>query len=979
MRLGVAMFVAMVVLAGVRESTFGAALPVIVDEPLGARYSLGMTLWHLGHNAARIKEFHEYLRNLGYSPEKLLPAKELKPPATVQRILIEPELLTDQQLTGDPNVKPSSGKSWVRDGDYLMSHPADAGPSVDIPLHVSRDGLYRMWIQFYANPGTRGLTVLTFYRAGQESLGPIMQMDEIYDKHEGPAGLAWKDSLIDLAAGEYTLRLSHAIPWWHGGTGYDYRKIDCFYLTDELWGEPPTVEQRKAMRESAAPQGIQWTLTPPLPAADHETWKWWQARPLSWENAASNPRLFTLSKQFWQSIVDDRATKEYSEEKEKLPNYRAPEQQVVFDETWNMVANPVRARRQINTLLADVRREPLGYNYVWHDVGTNIANLTAADKPAAYGNWSLYQNCLFASYGNPVGTVATEVPVTKAGRYSMWVLSSSTNLSYTAPWFGTASVDGEVQFKYHLEGKIPTVWMKMGEVALDKPGKVKVEFTLDGAGAGGTYRKIYALFVVDDPTIIPQGTIRPPWTLDMYKARAGEAGAKPTDRYLLWTTDNPYTPLSQEVWADNTTSGKSWPEKPISPGDVKKDLLMASDTVRAVQVCLRNLTDKPLTCNVEPGPLTGKKSYPGAVTWRVVSFAPYGADRQQWTPFFLLRRPTITVPPYNVAGVWLTVDTRGVPAGDYSSAVRFRRAGLPEGRVVLRVRVSPERANPEQPVLVSGYTQPHEGEAYLRDFVEHGLKVWNGEMSKSEMKKWGIRLLCLYTYKAEDIARVRSKGLDYNDWYCPIHDEPCGKTEEELKSFLNTAQQIRAADPNVRISFNPGESASLDTFKVLAPYCDFWLPYSLHLSQYWGGPEKWAIYKSKPWMWYTTPCLWDKSPDLPNGIYVQIRQVPSQTGQCLGTAYFAMTYPFRDQWDTAYEYISDASTMGSVMSRHGPVPTRTWEATREAIQHADLAMLVRERLGVKTFEEVKDPAMQKLIAEGTVEELIEWLGKNRKE
>ncbi|PIU63999.1 MAG: hypothetical protein COS85_14255 [Armatimonadetes bacterium CG07_land_8_20_14_0_80_59_28] len=92
-----------------------------------------------------------------------------------------------------------------------------------------------------------------------------------------------------------------------------------------------------------------------------------------------------------------------------------------------------------------------------------------------------------------------------------------------------------------------------------------------------------------------------------------------------------------------------------------------------------------------------------------------------------------------------------------------------------------------------------------------------------------------------------------------------------------------------------------------------------------------------------------------------------------------MTYPFRDQWDTAYEYISDASTMGSVMSRHGPVPTRTWEATREAIQHADLAMLVRECLGVKTFEGVKDPAMQKLISEGTVEELIQWLEKNRKE
>ncbi|NLC58354.1 MAG: hypothetical protein GX774_16090, partial [Armatimonadetes bacterium] len=31
----------------------------VVDEPLGARYSLGLTLWHLGHQAERIRQFHE--------------------------------------------------------------------------------------------------------------------------------------------------------------------------------------------------------------------------------------------------------------------------------------------------------------------------------------------------------------------------------------------------------------------------------------------------------------------------------------------------------------------------------------------------------------------------------------------------------------------------------------------------------------------------------------------------------------------------------------------------------------------------------------------------------------------------------------------------------------------------------------------------------------------------------------------------------
>jgi len=924
---------------------------------------LGLTLWHLGHNAELIGRFHEYVRAAGLTPAKLLPASQLKPPATVQRILLEPEWLTPEELHG-----------WQANGDSVTSGATDAGPTLALPLHVPRAGLYRLWVRFYGNPGCRGVTFLKLYRAGRESEGPIGQPDEVYDQPPEEAGPAWKDLLVDLPAGDYTIQMGHVTRWWHGGGGYDRRRIDCLYLTDELWKDPPTAEQLQAMRESAKPEGIQRSFNPPLPTGERATWRWWQLRPISWEEAANHPQLFALSRKFWRGIVDGLAQKDYPEEKEKIPDYRAPERQVVFNETWNLVANPVRARRQIDLLKADVRREPLGYHYVWHDVASHVPGLTDSPKPEAYGNWSYEQGCLFASYGNPTGTVATQIPVPQPGPYSLWVLSSPVNLSYTAPWFGTVSVEGQVQFRYHHAGKIPSVWMKMGEVVLEKPGTVQVEFTLDGAGAGGTYRRIYTLFLVDDPSLIPQGTVRPPWTLEMFRARAAEAGAKPDDPYLLWTTENAYTPLSQEVWADRTTVGQSWPERPVSGRNVTRDLLLARGTCRAVQVGLRNLTEEPIPLNVQPGPLEGRNGrFPAAVTWRVVAFAPYGPDRQSWTPFFLLRRPSVTLPPFNVAGVWLTVDARGVPPGDYSSTVRFTAPSLPERQVRLQVRISPVQANPQNPVLVDGYTQPHEGEAYRRDYVEHGLKVWRGEMTKREMEKWGIRLLALYASTAEDVARIKSLGLDYADWFCPILDEPGGKTEEELKPFLDVAKALRAADPQVRLSFNPGEAATLETFQVLAPYCDFWLPYSLHLSPHWGGPEKWAIYKAKPWMWYTTPCLWDKSPDLPNGIYAQIRQVPSQTGQCVGTAFFALNYPWRDQWDTAYEHIPDASTMGAVQSRHGPVPTRTWEAIREAIQHADLAMLVRERLGVKTFEEITDPDLQRLVAEGTSEELIRWL------
>jgi len=100
--------------------------------------------------------------------------------------------------------------------------------------------------------------------------------------------------------------------------------------------------------------------------------------------------------------------------------------------------------------------------------------------------------------------------------------------------------------------------------------------------------------------------------------------------------------------------------------------------------------------------------------------------------------------------------------------------------------------------------------------------------------------------------------------------------------------------------------------------------------------------------------------------------VPAQPGNCVGTAFFAFYYPFRDPWDTAYEHIKDAAVT-VLPSRHGPVPTRTWEAIREGIQHANLAVMVRERIGADTIDAIEDEAVQKLVSEGSFEDLINWL------
>jgi hypothetical protein len=944
----------------------------VVDEPLGARYSLGLTLWHLGHQAGTISEYHDFARKQKRSPDGLLPPPALIAPSSLSGILIEPEGLDEAHLNG-----------WRTKDQYIISGGGDSGPTATLPLNVPKAGLYRLWIGYEAWTNGIGVTSLRMYRDGAEQLGPLVQPDEFYDQRPATNGPAWHDLLVDLPAGRLLLKLGHVTRWWHGQGTYAPRRVDCIYLTDKLWSAPPAVDVRRAWREGGQPEGVQWNVALPLTAAEQETWRWWQLRPVGWEEAAAQPELFALSRRFWQAKVERLATRNYAEAEK--PDYRQPERQVIFNETWNLVANPVRAQRQIAELEADVSREPLPYNYVWHDVGGNIEGLRPdgtfdTNGPfASHGSWSAKPGELGAGYGAVTGTVATRIRVPKAGIYNLWTLSSRVNLSYTAPWFGRVSVGGEERFTYHHEGKLSNVWTRMGTVTLPADGgEVRVAFTLDGAGAGGTYRRVHTLYLTDDLAQIPGGTVRPSWTLEQYAARALQAGASPDANLLTWLFDDPYVPLSQEVWADATSRGKSWPGDATNPA--AGALILPREACRALQAGLRNLTPAPLTVNVATAPLVGAGgTYPDAISWRVVAFVPDGTEkqtatsRQAWHPFFLLRRPNVTVPPLNVAGVWLTVDTHGVPAGDYTSRIVFREGSGREHVIPLRIRVSTVAPAPVRPVLVDGFTKPQEGEAYEADFTAHGMNVWPGLMSRAEMQRRGIRLLRLGYGSTNGIpewaAKIHALGLKSDDYFVGIKDEPGGTTAEALKPFIDVAQALRAQAPEARVSFNPGEGAELATFEVLAPYCDFWIPYAKHVSApHWGNPKKWAIFHPKPWMWYTTPCLHDKSAREPG-----IRTMPSQKGNCVGVAFFALNYPWRDQWDTGYEHISDASTMGTVRSRHGPVATIVWEHIREAKQTADLAMMVRERLGVATFDAVVDPKLQRLIREGTVEDLLAWL------
>lgn len=482
-----------------------------------------------------------------------------------------------------------------------------------------------------------------------------------------------------------------------------------------------------------------------------------------------------------------------------------------------------------------------------------------------------------------------------------------------------------------------------------------------------TYRGVYGLRITDDEAYVPEGNVAPVLSPRRYQNTLMPCAISPDAGYVM----NLATGVG--------TVGQTWMPTTVEPAAPAFQFTMARDAVRSATVRFRNMEDYPIVLHPRIQALQqGKERFPAALSWRVVSFVPYGARREEWSPFFLLRRPIMVIPPRGAAQLWLTVDNRGLPAGDYQGMLHVEAMNYAESRrfparaISVALRVADVKIEPHQPILLHGWTQPPAGDEY-RDAWFRRFNVWQGPLlSKEEAQQRGVRLQVIPQWDAnarqirERIERAQGLGLEYADFTFSIADEPTGTTLKELAKFIHIAKLIREADPQVRITMNPGEAARAATFRILQPYVDLWNPYALHLTY---GPSG-RDYLKKPWIWYTTPCYQDKTPGIAGQMYNQIRSVLSQPGDCLGTALFAPYYPWRDPWDTAYEHISDVAVFFAP-SRHGLVATPAWEALLEATQHANLARMVREQALAE------DAVAKALWEKGSSEELIAWLESNR--
>ena len=932
-----------------------------VDEPIGPFYSCGLTLDHLGRDRAMIRKFHEHLAAAKIDPAGLGGKRMDAPPSAAIEIVLDPERLAAGEL-------PAWG--WKAEGNCIVGSAADDGPTVRLPLTIPRDGDYLIGIRHHGSTTLSGLTGFKIYSRGKESDGPLL-IDEFNGRPAAVDGWVWHELIATLSAGDYWIDMPHITRQWHApqGVGYGPRKIDCVYLTDALWRELPDEPALEAVRSGGKTAGLRAVRTVPLSAADRDAWKQWRIRPIGWDDARGNPRLFAASHDFWRRQLAALAA-------DPLPpdaDYREPRRQVVFDDVWNMVGNPRRIAEQAAALGGDVSAAVKPAHHY-------LKNAGAADERTGGANcdwWPQADKAVSGTYYNFAGELLYTQAVEPGHTYSFWV--QFRDIGFFEPWQIWASWSGDPskelhwkrdQRSYPADIQPQRAWVKIGDIkvpadATDRVIRWRIADLPWGGLQAVSYRWIYNFLITSDPDFKPKGTVMPPASTQDYLARLGRAGGRPEDGVVCQAVGDQPLPLD---WF------------PADAKSVDRSIHMPPEAFETFQIGMRSAADEPVTVQVECEPLRGEGgTYEDRITWRVPAYVPYGGTRATWAAWCLLRRPYVTVPPYNAAAIHLQVDTRGMKPGEYTARIRLTPRGRDSGTAhpvresLVTVKVSPVAIAPKKPVLVHGYTMPPEGEAYLQDYRAHGLKVWCGPLlSKDEMRRRGMLMQQVRARSSTNdytglVADIKQAGLAPEDYYVIVWDEPSGTTAAELGRFINAAEKLHALEPSLKRAFNPGEPAVLKTFELLDPHCEIWMPYDRHFIYHPNeAAAKTKIITSKPWMDYTTPCYADKEPQTGSQLFNQIRRVPAAQGPCLGTWFFALSYPFRDPWDAGYEHLKDASVF-VLPSKHGPVATFAWESVRAGIQAADLATMVKERA------RPDDEQAQALIRGGSASDLLAWL------
>ncbi len=291
-----------------------------------------------------------------------------------------------------------------------------------------------------------------------------------------------------------------------------------------------------------------------------------------------------------------------------------------------------------------------------------------------------------------------------------------------------------------------------------------------------------------------------------------------------------------------------------------------------------NLSSQPRTFRVELGVLAqGEKTVLArdAVTvFEVLEVPTERCDLEADALSPLGVASVLHVPAWSGRQLWLNVNSRSLPAGDWKGSVRLRSLDVApvEASATLSVTVASARIPEKQALHNCGWGYVHSSmlkdypaEA-LADQVTHGTDVFVGtffpqarfdaegnlvgEIDYREHDAYvkqhashGIILFCGYqgalqgpaaagseVYRKAHVQWLRAwvkhlaeLGVGYDGYALYPVDEP-GLSNGLVDAFLRMAKLAREADPQIKMYTDPVGGITEDELRQMLPYVDIWCP-----------------------------------------------------------------------------------------------------------------------------------------------------------
>lgn len=406
-----------------------------------------------------------------------------------------------------------------------------------------------------------------------------------------------------------------------------------------------------------------------------------------------------------------------------------------------------------------------------------------------------------------------------------------------------------------------------------------------------------------------------------------------------------------------------------------------------------NLSSQPRTFRVELGALAqGEKTVPArdAVTvFEVLDVPTERCDMEADALSPLGVASVLQVTAWSGRQLWLNVNSRSLPAGDWKGSVRLRSLDVApvETSATLTVTVAAARIPDKQALHNCGWGYVHSSmlkdypaEA-LADQVAHGTDVFVGtffpqarfdaegnlvgEIDYREHDAYvkqhashGIILFCGYqgalqgpaaagseAYRKAHVQWLRAwvkhlaeLGVGYDGFALYPVDEP-GLSNGLVDAYLRMAKLAREADPQIKMYTDPVGGITEDELRTMLPYVDIWCPNRAGLVLDEKQAAKLDIIKSSGKAVWIYECDDNAKHQSPLGYY-RGQAWLAWRHRMTGIGFWSYCTSQDDPWFVPrlrYDYLL-------VYPGNGVVSSKRWEAVRDGIEDYAMLALLRQKL-----------------------------------